>query len=524
MNSPAIYLPMPSAVTQSWRHSLPALVFLLVCILYLYRNTAETMVMIWTRSETFTHGFLVLPMVIWLVWRKRLDIAVQEPRPEPVYLVGIACVSFFWLIGNLAAINALSQFAFVSLLVLTVPTLLGRSVAHQILFPLGFLFFSVPIGEFLLPQFMDWTANFTIFALRLSGIPVYREGLYFVIPSGNWSVVEACSGVRYLIASLTVGTLFAYLHYQSFKRRILFIIVSIIVPVVANWLRAYFIVILGHLSGNRLATGVDHLIYGWIFFGVVILLMFIIGARWSEPEKRMSMNVFHFQSHQKSVPTAKLWITTGCFVALMTLPLAVLWAIDQEDDSPVHLVAPETLSVGWKVASQGDASYKPDFQNVSAETNNIYIRDGHKVGLYLGYYRHQNYERKLVSSSNVLVSSKDTRWAKTATGSRMTTLSEKNLSFRTAELRENYLNGSASQERLNVWQVYWINGTLTSSDYLAKAYGAYHHLLGHGDESAVIVVYTEHSQTESSEVVLDQFLKNNLTAITELLRKTARTN
>ena len=65
--------------------------------------------------------------------------------------------------------------------------------------------FAVPVGEFLLPVFMEWTADFTVLALRLSGIPVYREGLQFVIPSGNWSVVEACSGIRYLIASLMVG-------------------------------------------------------------------------------------------------------------------------------------------------------------------------------------------------------------------------------------------------------------------------------------------------------------------------------
>ena len=44
------------------------------------------------------------------------------------------------------------------------------------------------------------------------------------------------------------------------------------------------IVMLGHLSGNTLAVGVDHLIYGWVFFGIVIGLMFLIGARWSEPE------------------------------------------------------------------------------------------------------------------------------------------------------------------------------------------------------------------------------------------------
>ena len=129
---------------------------------------------------------------------------------------------------------------------------------------------------------MEHTANFTVFALRLTGIPVYREGLFFTLPSGSWSVVEACSGLRYLIASLTLGLLYAYLTYRSFARRAIFIAFSVIVPIVANWLRAYMIVMIGHLSSMKYAVGVDHLIYGWLFFGVVMLILFWVGSFWRE--------------------------------------------------------------------------------------------------------------------------------------------------------------------------------------------------------------------------------------------------
>jgi hypothetical protein len=55
-----------------------------------------------------------------------------------------------------------------------------------------------------------------------------------------------------------------------------------VVPVIANGLRAYMIVMIGHLSGMALATGVDHLIYGWLFFGLVMFIMFWIGSYWRE--------------------------------------------------------------------------------------------------------------------------------------------------------------------------------------------------------------------------------------------------
>ena len=273
-----------STISKSGRLALLAVVVLLGWVLFSFRDTATAIVLIWSRSETFTHGFLVPPIVLWLVWRKRGEIAQLKPQPTLLFVLIAALLSFAWLLGELASVNAVTQLALVALLAWVVPTVLGWAMARRIIFPLGFLFFAVPIGEFAMPQLMVWTADVTIQALRLSGIPVYREGLQFVIPSGNWSVVEACSGVRYLIASVTVGTLFAYLNYRSTSRRVLFVLTSFLVPVVANWFRAYFIVMLGHFSGNRLATGVDHLVYGWVFFGIVIMLMFWIGGRWAEPD------------------------------------------------------------------------------------------------------------------------------------------------------------------------------------------------------------------------------------------------
>jgi exosortase A len=141
------------------------------------------------------------------------------------------------------------------------------------------------MGEGLIPPLMDFTADFTVGMVQLTGIPVYREGTFFQLPTGNWSVIEACSGVRYLIASITLGTLYAYLTYTSYLKRTLFIIASIIVPIIANGLRAYMIVMIAHLSDMKLALGVDHLIYGWVWFGIVIFIMFFIGSYWRDSEE-----------------------------------------------------------------------------------------------------------------------------------------------------------------------------------------------------------------------------------------------
>ena len=517
--------PLIHPSSLSWRPALLALMLALASILFLYRDTAVAMVGIWARSETFTHAFVVPPITLWLIWRRRQELAPLAPIPAWPMLLPVAAMAFAWLLGDLVAVNAVTQLALTALLVLTVPALLGLTVARAIAFPLLFMFFAVPIGEFMMPQLMDWTANFTIIALRLSGIPVYREGLQFVIPSGNWSVVEACSGVRYLIASVTVGTLFAYLNYQSTKRRVLFVIVSILVPVVANWLRAYMIVMVGHLSGNKLAVGVDHLIYGWVFFGVVIMLMFLIGARWAEPEPQVPLVARDASSLMPSVGTlsAKPWIAAACLVAIVALPTAAEWGIQRNSAAGrAELVAPDVLGAGWQASDPGAIGFKPAFKDPSAEVNGAYSNAGKTVGLYLGYYRDQDYDHKLVSSQNVIVASNDPAWSRVGSGTRPATFGQEHATVRTVELRRLPVDGPDQRGRLVVWQIYWIDGTLTASDYVAKVYSAVYRLMGRRDESAVIILYAPKDPVVSADATLQAFLSTNYGAIDALLRQASR--
>jgi exosortase A len=512
--------PARFGLTHGWQRALLAVVLLQVWILFLYRETAMAMVTIWSRSDTFTHGFLVPPIVLWLIWRRREALTMHVPRPAPAAWVLMAGVAFIWLLGDLVAVNAVTQLMLVALLVLSVPALLGWSITRQIIFPLGFLFFAVPIGEFLLPPLMEWTAHVTVFALRLSGIPVYREGLDFVVPTGRWAVVEACSGVRYLIASLTVGALFSYMNYQSAQRRILFVLVALVVPVVANWMRAYMIVMLGHLSGNKLAVGVDHLLYGWVFFGIVIMLMFIIGSRWAEPESTAPMATQATGKESRTTPrrAVQLWGGAAGMAMMVTLPhLAVLTMENRDIASRGVVVAPASLVTHWQADAPKGLGFKPAFQNPSTEINQHYSLDGRAVGLYLGHYQHQDYGRKLVSSNNVLVVGKDPHWELVASGRQRLIWGEHVLEVRTAELRSVVQPALANQKNLVAWQFYWIGGQVTANDHLAKVYGALNRLSGRSDGSAVIVASTLKDQTGDADSLLTSFLTTHQSAINDLL-------
>jgi exosortase A len=505
------------AAAVRWRTALPALAASLMLAVVLFRQTATSMAGIWARSDTFTHGFLVAPISAWLIWRLRGQLALAAPRPDARTIAPLSSACFTWLLGQLATVGVVAQFAFVTALILIVPAILGWRVAYRLAFPLLFLYFSVPFGEFAMPKLMDWTAEFTVIGLRMSGVPVFHEGLQFVIPSGRWSVVEACSGVRYLIASLSVGMLFAYLNYRSLKRRLVFIAVSIAVPILANWLRAYLIVMLGHWSGNTLASGVDHLIYGWFFFGIVIFLMFVIGGRWSDAGGPESRDAAWKAPEVLERSGIGFWKMAGVVMLVMASAPLGEWILLQRTAAAAP-VFPDMrrLEDGWQATGKRlDPEWTPAYANPSAELNLVYSARGRTVGLYVGYYRQQNYERKLVSSENVLARSKDPVWARVASGTAKMRVAGRPVRARSAELRAGGVDGEL--QRLVAREFFWIDGRLTASGVEAKLLTALALLKGRGDDSAVVILYAPKEQPGGGDAALAAFAAANSARLLEAL-------
>lgn len=504
---------------NSWRWATWCIALLIGWTIACYHETAWGMVSIWIRSETFAHGFVVPPITLWLIWRKRDEIQALSPRPNLWLLPLIALSGLAWLLGELAHINSLTQLALTAMIVLMVPAVLGLTVARCIAFPLAFLFFAVPIGDFFTPVLMEWTANFTVAALRATGIPVVREGLQFNIPSGSWSVIEACSGIRYLIASAVVGTLFAYLSYHSTKRRLIFFATSILVPIVANWVRAYMIVMLGHLSGNTLAVGVDHLIYGWVFFGFVIMLMFWIGARWSEPEEVVQARIQTV--HETSAGFAH-WMPIGMTAITVLLPVLVLQAIDHSQPSgqPPQL-APFVANGNWNEIPIGDHHWRPAYKNPSAALEALLEKDGRRVGLYVGYYRNQTYANKLIASTNVLVPSNSVDWNLIGQSSRSVTVDQQTFQVATADIKN---QASGNESYLSAWRWYWVDGRFTGNEYLAKVLNVLSTLSSGHDDAAVIIVSSERTAASlGAEATFEEFLANNGSTLNTMLKRTRET-
>jgi EpsI family protein len=165
------------------------------------------------------------------------------------------------------------------------------------------------------------------------------------------------------------------------------------------------------------------------------------------------------------------------------------------------------------------SDWKPAFGNPSGELTSTYSSQERKVGVYIAYYRAQNYDRKLVSSDNKLVRSNDPQWALVSAGGIRTLQTQaEELHVRTASLRHLSSLG-APEQRLVAWQVYWVADRFTTSDQWAKVYGALDRLLRQRDDSAVIVLYAREETPGDAGQLLESFAHANFDAIVAQLRK-----
>ena len=493
--------------TNTWRSVLPITLIALLALLVFYWQTAVSMAAIWWRSDTYAHGMVVLPIVAYMIWWRRHQLATLAPQISHLGLVLLLFLSLGWLIAHSADVLVVQQFLLVAMVPVLCYALLGRSVVWALSFPLVYLFFAVPVGEALIPPLQHFTAFFTVKALQWTGIPVLLENFYITIPSKNnpmnWDrflVAEACSGSRYLFAALAIGCLYAYLSYRSWWRRTAFIILAIVFPIFANGVRAYGIVMIAHHSGMKYATGVDHLIYGWLFFGVVIALLFWIGSWWREPQATPDSVAFSAPSTMASSASPNNFsfsVQAAIAVILATSgSLVASWLNSNTPSASSVALTPPQLQAPWSALENKSADWQPEFVGADAVLQRSYQLDQKTiVYLYIAFYQQERQDAELINSQNRIYNDEFWKYNGSATistayGQRQVTLLQ-----------------NTAHKRL-IWHWYRVAGIDTISPVIAKLLRAWDQLTGLHKGSVLIAIATDYEiDRKQAAETLNQFLE-----------------
>ena len=271
--------PVADRISPNWRLPLAQVALGLAAVLLLFAGTWFDMARQWWDSSTYNHILLVPFIIVWLVAIRARELASLQPEAWRPGLIWCAGAVFCWLVGDISGVSTASHLGVVLLLQGLVLALLGPRIAAALAFPLFYAFFLVPIGDEFVPTLQMITARQVIALTGWSGIPAHIDGVFIDTPAGLFEVAEACSGVKFLVAMIALGALVAHLCFRSWTRRAVFMTGAIVLPVLANSVRAWATIWIAQSQGIEFAAGFDHILYGWVFFALVMGALLAAGWR-----------------------------------------------------------------------------------------------------------------------------------------------------------------------------------------------------------------------------------------------------
>ena len=462
-----------------WRRAAFFLFLALTCLLAAFRQTVWIMIHTWWSSKTYSHCFLIAPMFAYLVWLRRRRMLCASPGVSYWGYMLLVWWATVWLLGNLAEARVVQEFALVAIFGAVLWTLLGTEVLRVLEFPLLFLFFAVPFGVSMVGPLQNFTAWFTVHGLTLSNVPAVLENQTISLPSSTWAVGETCSGIRYLFASTVIGVFYSSIVYRSRKSRFLFVLASTVLPIIANGFRAYGIVLLAYLTNYRVATGVDHIVYGGVFFITLQIALLSLGLRWREAPRDSNQPATRGLPTAGARPTkAKVLLAAAVMALTVFTPLLAkhLW------EKSATAAGPERLSIivdpSWRRAEIMDDTTDPEFCDSEKGIREQYQSGRQRIDVCWASYSSRD-ETQLEGAARGYGNPGFWLLAEETVG-------HESLNGKQVALEQDLLQ-SGTNLRL-VWTMYWVGGEYTSNAFRVKLLRAKARLLGKSAATAVIVL------------------------------------
>lgn len=254
-------------------------IILFVLLLCTYYPIIPGLVNVWLEDSNNSHGLLVPLIAGFFAYQKRDDlkkyITNMDNQQHHFWTVTFGLIVFtgslliyvLFYIGHIAFISRLMLiFSLISL----VWYYFGLGLVRIVLFPLLFLLFMIPvpvsfINHITLPM-KTVATNMAVPLIKLFGVPLIQEGNIIHLTTCTLEVAEACSGIRSMTSMLMLGFFFAYMTNGNNYKKIILVLLSPVIAILANILRIMGTGILANTYGQTVARGYVHDISGYLVF------------------------------------------------------------------------------------------------------------------------------------------------------------------------------------------------------------------------------------------------------------------
>ncbi len=373
-------------------------------VLYLpFADGIEYMVGVWSESGEYNHGFLIPLLSLFLIWQRRNRLRVTSFVGSWYGPILVLLGALFYLVGELATVYTLVQYAFLVVLAGAVLSLVGRPAFPLLAMPLGMLLFMVPLPNFLYnnlsAELQLLSSQLGVRFIQLFNISVFLQGNVIDLGSMKLQVVEACSGLRYLFPLLTFGFIAAYLFKTALWKRVVVFVSTIPITIVMNSLRIGLIGVTVDSWGKKAAEGILHDFEGWVVFmacaALLLLEMRLLTAMGKDAAPLREVFGLEIPTAERAVATSvrrlpePFLVSSGLLCALL---IVSIYMPSREEVVPEHenfAIFPADLAEWHGESDRLDKIYVDALKFDDYILNNYTRADTNAVNLYVAYYGSQ---------------------------------------------------------------------------------------------------------------------------------------
>ncbi len=501
---------------DAWRFAWAAIAVLLLLMSVLYQQTIFYLAGLWNQMQAgnYAHGYLVLMISAYLVFYNRQKLALLTPCPEYKAILAVVIASLLWLVAALVDIEMLQTVGLLLLLLAVAWVVLGTRAIQILAFPVLFISFAIPVWFPLSPVLQEITADAVFWVVRVIEIPALRIENMIVLPAGKLSIEEACGGLNYFLAAMTLATLHAYLNYPSLRSRLVVVLVAAIAAVLVNILRVFIVVYLAYTTEMQHPLIADHLSLGWYLFAGLVVVLLVIDAQLQKSRQHQSSQHEHQSvagAEQTTCNKSKLQFVSIILMAALFIsagPVSLYWLNGQsESDKAVVQSAPIFIVDEWSVAGQSKDDWMPQYQGAVAHKMTFDNQVGQQMHMYMGLYPTQKQGEELINDLNTI--SDDKIWYSGYQRAKLLNVGE-------LQVLEQLLEKRDGSQRL-VWYWYNVAGQNTVNKYQAKALQVLGLVTGVRQASVVAIATGLAGEPEDTRKLLRQFVEAVNPAVDEMM-------
>lgn len=483
-----------------------------VVLFFIYQEALTWLVVKDWAREDYSSSALIPLVVAYLIWEKRRQLAESASSPSwrggvPL-LLGIA---FFWL-GELSGEFFTLYLSFWLVVVGLCWLHLGWDKLKIISSPLFFSLTMFPLPNFLNNQLSLklklLSSQLGVAMIQLSGMSAFREGNVIDVGFTRLQVVDACSGIRYMMPLVAMAILLAYYYKARLWKRVLVVLSALPVSVVTNGFRIASVGVLYPFFGQKAAEGFFHDFSGWFIFmfslGLLLAEIWLLKRILPEPTSAKKET----PTAQRKLPASPLPVRQ--FVTaliILSATLAAAKGIDFKEKTPISRPLtrfPAVIGEWSGVATPMEQIYRDALSFSDYTIINYRNPGGDEINFYTAYYSSQTKGGSIHSPATCLPGS---GWNFEESGVVSVPL-DGAAGGRTLQVSRAFMEKGGQRDLTYYW--FPQRGRILTNAYQLKLYAFWDALMHRRTDGALVRVITPvraHEQLADAESRMQSFVK-----------------